>query len=144
MFFRALLNVRPAHIEALDRRPFAPVVDQVEVCELNHFYDENGKLVFEQLIFLDWCPRECRYQVRDWRLLKSAEKAPSLAPNGLWTTTWHDGGVLRQVRAHAFRESWTQWDVELVERSVLPKEMRRELTDPTPRVERSVLVNPQP
>ena len=35
-----------------------------------------------------------------------------------------DGTVLRELRAAAFRESWTQYDLEQVERKRLPKEYR--------------------
>src|SRR5687768_7814220 len=42
-------------------------VDQVEVIEYNHFYDEHGRHVFDQLLFYDWSPRDNRYQIRDWR-----------------------------------------------------------------------------
>ena len=44
--------------------------DRVDLIEVNHFYDEQGRLVFDQIIFYDWSPMQCRYQVRDWRLLK--------------------------------------------------------------------------
>jgi hypothetical protein len=105
-------------------------VDQVDVIEYNHFYDEQGRHVFDQLIFYDWSPRENRYQIRDWRLIKTVSQAPYHdQQRGLYVATWHDGLTLRQVRGHAIRESWTQYDPELVERSVLPKEHRRELSD---------------
>lgn len=105
-------------------------VDQVEVIEYNHFYDEQGRHVFDQLIFYDWSPRENRYQIRDWRLIKTVSQSPYYDVNrGLYLATWHDGLTLRQVRAAAIRETWTQYDPELLERSVLPKEQRRELSD---------------
>ena len=44
-------------------------VDEVDLVEINHFFDEQGRLVFDQVIFYDWCPEDSRYQVRDWRLL---------------------------------------------------------------------------
>ena len=45
--------------------------DRLDLVELNHFYDEQGRLVFDQLIFYDWSPEDARYQVRAWRLVKS-------------------------------------------------------------------------
>ena len=112
--------------------PVANVMsDEVDLIEVNHFYDEHGRLVFDQVIFYDWSTADCRYQVRAWRLLKS----PAQIPYRHWdrdafVTTWHDGEVLRRVCAKSFRETWTQFDPELVEREFLPKERRRELRKP--------------
>ena len=104
-------------------------IDQVDLIEYNHFYDEQGRHVFDQLIFYDWSRRDSRYQIRDWRLIKSPTQVPHKdEKRNLYTVTWHDGQVLRQVRAISIRETWTQYDPELVERAVLPKEQRRELT----------------
>ena len=44
--------------------------EKVDLIEVNHFYDEQGKLVLDQLIFYDWSPADGRFQVRAWRLLK--------------------------------------------------------------------------
>jgi hypothetical protein len=102
--------------------------DRVDVIEVNHFYDEKGSLVFDQIIFYDWSPAHSRYQVRDWKLLKT----PAQIPHRNWrrrefVAVWHDGEVLRRVRAKTICESWTQHDPELTERDFLPKEKRREL-----------------
>jgi len=105
--------------------------ERVDLIEINHFYDEHGKRVFDQIIFYDWCPVESRYQVRAWRLLKS----PYQLPQRRWEqrdyiASWHDGDVYRQIIAKTVRETWTQYDPELVEREYLPKEKRRELIKP--------------
>lgn len=102
--------------------------DRVDLIEVNHFYDDKGRLVFDQVIFYDWSPQDSRYQVRAWRLLKK----PAQVPYRNWrqrefVTVWHDGPILREVHGDAFRESWTQYDPELLEREILPKEKRREL-----------------
>jgi hypothetical protein len=116
---------------ALGTNPVRHVeVDSVELIEFNHFYDEQGRHVFDQMIFYDWSQRDLRYQIRDWRLIKNANQAPRYdAQRGVYAATWHDGLMMRQVRGAAFRETWTQYDPELIERSHLPKEQRRELTD---------------
>ena len=47
---------------------FAPKGNRwVDLIEVNHFYDENGKRVFDQLIFWDWKPAEAAHRVRAWR-----------------------------------------------------------------------------
>lgn len=107
-------------------------VDQVDLVEINHFYDDQGRLVFDQVIYYDWSADHNRYQVRDWRLLKTPTQIP--------LRDWRDGGYvsewedfkqrngLRRVKSKSFRETWTQHDPELVEREFLPQEKRLELT----------------
>ena len=107
-------------------------VDEVDVVEVNHFYDDQGRLVFDQVIYYDWSPIHSRYQVRDWRLLKSPTQVP--------LRDWRDGGYvsewedfkqrngLRRVKSKSVRETWTQHDPELVEREFLAQENRTELT----------------
>lgn len=105
--------------------------DTVDVIEINHFYDENGRHVFDQAIFYDWCGVECRHQVRAWRLVKTPNQIPALNhTRGLYEATWQDGDVLRKIHAGSVRETWTQYDPELVERTSLPREQRRELHRP--------------
>jgi hypothetical protein len=105
------------------------VTEQVDVVELNHFYDESGRLVFDQIIFYDWSPCCERHQVRAWRLVKCRSQIPVRDwDRGGHVATWHDGEVLRSVRAQTCRETWTQYDPELVEREILSKDKRRELT----------------
>lgn len=104
------------------------VTDHVDVIEINHFYDEQGKLVFDQVLYFDWSPAESRYNVRAWRLLKSPGHVPQKDwQRGDYVATFYDGDVLREIRAQTVRETWTQYDPELAEREFLPKERRREL-----------------
>ena len=105
--------------------------DQVDLIEVNHFYDEHGRLVFDQVIFYDWSTSDGRYQVCAWRLLKTPAQIPYRnSTRDVFVATWHDGDVLRRVTGRSFRETWTQFDPELVEREFLPKERRRELRKP--------------
>ena len=108
--------------------PETVVSDHVDVIEINHFYDEHGKLVFDQVLYYDWSPSQSRYNVRAWRLLKSPAQIPQQDyDRGDWVARFYDGDALREIRATTVRESWTQYDPELVEREFLPKERRREL-----------------
>lgn len=121
--------------------------DFVDLVELNHLYDEKGDLVFDQLIWYDWSESEGRFQVRAWRLVKDHGPMPirqwfdkfdgqsanlltglPAKGRGVWVSSWDDKGNFRRVTARSFTESWTQWDVELLEREHLPKEKRRELS----------------
>jgi hypothetical protein len=102
--------------------------ERVDLVEVNHFYDEQGRLVFDQTIFYDWSSNHGRYMVRAWRLVKNPAQLPQRDwQEGGYSAMWHDGEVLRRVHADSMRETWTQYDPELVEREYLPKEQRREL-----------------
>lgn len=93
--------------------------DHAAICELNHYYGDTGEHVFDQVIWSDWCGDH--WEVRDWRLSKNIDVQAKAC-------TWWDNGILRKVTADQFRESWTQYDVELEQRQEIPKEDRRGLT----------------
>jgi hypothetical protein len=102
--------------------------ESVDLIELNHFYDEHGRLVFDQVIFYDWSAAEGRYHVRAWRLVKNSSQLPQRDwATGGYTAMWQDGEQLRHIQSKSIRETWTQYDPELVEREYLPKERRKEL-----------------
>lgn len=109
--------------------------DTVALIELNHFFDDNGNLVFDQLIFYDWtedlrgAAPPHRHNVRAWVLVKS----PAIVPVFDWKlkmyrAMWTNGDVTRVVYSNSYSETWTQYDPELAEREKFPKEFRRELT----------------
>lgn len=132
--------------------------ESFDLVEVNHFYDEHGKLVFDQVLFYDWAPpytgpmtddpqtrcidetapefndirtENWRYQCRAWRLVKT----PHILPQRDWQHggyicgPWEDKDQMRIVRAAAIRETWTQEDPELYERRFLPKEKRPDLLE---------------
>jgi len=48
-----------------------PVVDHVDIVEVNHFCNQNdGTIVFEQIIWWNFNHEDARYDVVDWRILK--------------------------------------------------------------------------
>jgi hypothetical protein len=107
------------------------VVESVDLIEVNHCYDEEGKHVFDQVLFYDWSAQDRQYHVRAWRMLKHPSQIPYRdTVSGRYEATWHDGWVMRSVQATTFRETWTQHDPEVAARSHLPKELRRELIRP--------------
>jgi len=118
-----------AIVVALGLNPTEDVArEKVDLMEVNHFYDEQGRLVFDQVIFYDWSPEHSRYMVRAWRLVKNPTQLPERDwRDGGYLAVWQDGEIVRRVQAASMRESWTQYDPELVEREFLPKERRKEL-----------------
>jgi hypothetical protein len=100
----------------------------VDLVEVNHFYDDQGRHVFDQVIFYDWEAGHSRHMVRAWRLVKNPAQLPQRNwKDGSYSALWYDNDVLRRVQAKSMRESWTQYDPELVEREYLPKEKRKDL-----------------
>lgn len=102
-----------------------PIVETVDSIETSNFYDENAKLVFRQRIFRNFNPHTNTFEIVDWRLIK--DERNYVHDKRL---TFHDGQVMREVRAISAYTTHFQHDPELVERELLPKEMRRELTRP--------------
>lgn len=103
--------------------------DSVDLVEVNHYHDTRGQHVFDQLIFYDWSSQKKRFQVRAWRLIKSDNQLPRRDHRtGNWLVRWHDDGTMREVLAKSRRETWTQYDPELVERDNLPQEQRLDLS----------------
>jgi hypothetical protein len=103
--------------------------DRVDLIEVNHLYDDKGGLVFDQVIFYNWCGKKCRYEVCDYRLLKKSAQLPKRNWRlKKYEAVWHDGDLLRRVTAPSFRETWTRYDPELAERDNLPKEKRAGLS----------------
>lgn len=107
------------------------VVDRVDLIEVNHLYDQQGRHVIDQLIFYDWDSAARRFQVRAWRLLQSDEQHPrkSWAKED-FVTTWRDQNIIRRVHAVQIRETWTTHDPEVREREMYPMEQRLDLSQP--------------
>ncbi len=104
---------------------------RVDMIELNHFVDEDGREVFRQVIFYDWSKSQRRFHVRAWRLIKHENQLPRRRWNpAYYECSWHDEGILRRVWAPSLRETWTQRDPERVNRSVLPEDQRVPLFPP--------------
>ncbi|MEX1040061.1 MAG: hypothetical protein WDZ51_05500 [Pirellulaceae bacterium] len=114
----------------LGAQPQSPAVqDRVDLLEINHYHDAQGRLVFDQVIFYEWSARDARFHVTAWRLLKSPWQLPRRRwSDGMYESTWNDGDVTRHVVAEVVRETWTQYDPEMVEREYLPREYRRGLS----------------
>lgn len=117
-----------------------PLIDRVDLIEINHVYDGAGKPIHTQAIFYAWRPHQGRHDVLAWRLLKTddaRQPLPGQYPErdwrtGEWIMVFTEGHYLREVRAAHFRETWTQYDPEVAERDNLPKQKRTGLTKPTP------------
>lgn len=120
MMLLALMSIVPVE---------TTVEDRADVLFVEHFYDEQGRLVFDQLVPLAWNRHSERYDVIAWRLIKSRGMVPERDwQSGGYVVRFNDGETTRIIRADSVREEWNQHDSELQQRAILPKEYRRELT----------------
>ena len=102
--------------------------DHCDCIDDNFLYDENGRLVFQQQIFLDFDSGSGTESIVDWRLVKNPEQTVQRDyGSGGFVLRWADGELLREVRSNSWRQSWYQHDYEVISRDVLPKEQRRGL-----------------
>ncbi len=99
--------------------------DDVDLIEVNHVYDGNGKRTFEQLIF--WNRDGHRLQVVAWRAIGLAERPRRDFQRGGAVSIFLDSGKLRRVTSRHKFSSWTNYDPEFVERTILPVSKRRGL-----------------
>jgi hypothetical protein len=107
------------------------VSQRVDLIELNHFIDHEGREVFRQLLFYDWSNEHRRHVVRAWRLVKSESQLPRRRWSpALFQCVWHDEGLLRQVSSPSYRETWTQHDPERENRKLLAEDERIPLAQP--------------
>ena len=88
--------------------------DQIE---LNRVYNDDGQLWLEQVIFWRWEPA-VGWACEGWRRLDHGRLRKT--PHG-WR--WEEPGLC--VEARVMRQSWTQYDRELVNRDEWPVERRR-------------------
>lgn len=108
--------------------PAYALTQSVDLVEVNHYFDEAGKPVFDQLIYYDWDHQATRYSVIAWRLIKNSNQMPiKQAGADSFASAWHDGKSLRIIYADRMYESWTQFDPENAERAFLPKDQRADL-----------------
>jgi hypothetical protein len=106
--------------------------DRVDLIEINHCYNEDGQLVFRQLLFWEWNELDSDYHVAAFRVLRAQTSAVRIdRQRNEYVASWCDSGVLRQVRAPHSRETWTQYDPELEDRRIFPQEYRRGLAHET-------------
>lgn len=104
------------------------LTEQCDTLEVNHFYDNNGKLVFDQVIV--WrADRYGQMRVDAWWLLKDPHSHP--IRNGQWyQAVFSDDEHVRRIRSRCIVITWTQHDPEIEDRKHRPKKRRPNLLAP--------------
>lgn len=105
---------------------------RIDLIELNHFLDDTGRHVFDQLVFYEWNAEQAAYRVIAWRMVKRNSQLPQRTwrPHG-YKCVWQDEGVMREIWAPAFRETWSQSDPERENRKKFSENRRPELALPS-------------
>ena len=107
-------------------------LEHVDAIELNHFFDQRGHLVYDQVVFFERTPTTGRFQVRAWCLVDDREtlnRRPLKNDNGLYECFAVDSNerLTRRIVSRVFRESWTQVDPEREDKKRHPESLRIEL-----------------
>jgi hypothetical protein len=116
-----------AFLIALVLSTATPEPVRVEAVEINHYHDANGNPVFSQLILRRWLRLSTGsgHRVEDWRLIKSDNPLTITSKRGRKQIVFTDDGILRVIEVAKIRETWTQYDPEVVDREVYSQFQRR-------------------
>ena len=113
------------------------ICEQVDMIELNHFYDDQGQHQYDQVIFYEWSPDYGRFHVIAWSLIENDfNRMPVKLPgSGEYSARWYDrdAGMHREVRSPLFRESWSQVDPERANKKLISEKYRVSLLRMTDR-----------
>ena len=102
----------------------------VDLIELNHFYDQQGRLVYDQVIFYERAPESGRFQVRAWCLVEDREclnrRPIKNQQTQLYQVDWFDSDqrLLRKITSRLYHESWTQVDPERTNKKIHDERLR--------------------
>ncbi len=107
------------------------LTERVDLIELNHFYDDLGRNMYDQVIFYEWSPDYRRYHVIAWCLVENdLGRMPSkVVGSDDYVVRWHDrdSKVRREVRSNLYRETWTRVDPERANKKLLDEKLRTSL-----------------
>lgn len=110
------------------------IVQNVDVIEYNHYYNEDGGHVYDQVIFYEWSPDYGRLHVVYWRLVKkpggvTPRKDPCRKD---YYCRWYDTEYKRYrvVRSKIMQETWTKTDPERENKRLMEERYRAGLLKP--------------
>jgi hypothetical protein len=117
------------------------LTQRVDLIELNHRYDDQGRHCYDQVIFYEWSPDYRRYHVVAWCLVDNGlSRLPALDHNkNRYVVKWfdRDSGQHRVLWAPIYRETWSDWDPERANKELMDEKYRvslmRQQTRPTVR-----------
>jgi hypothetical protein len=133
--------ILPAFILACgDVRQHSTTRECVDLMELNHFYDDAGRHVYDQVIFYEWAADAKAFHVRAWCLVDTKDPDHARPWRSQHDDRWHfqwfdkDHRLVRAIQSRQFRESWTQFDPERMNSKKLDQKLRTTLVSRQPKV----------
>ncbi len=109
------------------------VREQVDMIEVNHFHDDLGRHIYDQVVFYGWSAAAGDYHVRAWCLLDEPSRWPRRnQTSGLYHVRWYDRDqrIQREVVSKHYLETWTQVDPERANKKLLDEKYRTALARP--------------
>lgn len=105
--------------------PNSAPVQHADIVEVNHVCDrQDGRETLVQVIWWEWSSVYGQFVVIDWRILSKCDFPHRHGT--AWIQQWRDGpGSETTVVSKVFRETWTLYDVEIENRSIVPEQHRR-------------------
>ncbi len=109
------------------------VHESVDLIELNHFHDEQGRPVYDQVIFYEWSASQAKYHVRAWCLIEPKEIVSRRPVQSFSDDRYHvrwfdnDQHIYRHISSQLYRETWTQTDPERANKKILDERNRTAL-----------------
>lgn len=104
------------------------IVQKVDLVELNHRYDDQGRHCYDQVIFYEWSPDYRRYHVVAWCLVDNGlSRLPTLDHSkNRYVVKWYDrdSGKQREIWAPVYRETWSDWDPERANKELMDEKYR--------------------
>lgn len=104
------------------------VVQKVDLVELNHRYDDQGRHCYDQVIFYEWSPDFRRYHVVAWCLVDNGlTRLPTLDhAKDRYVVRWYDreSSRHREIWAPVYRETWSDWDPERANKELMDEKYR--------------------
>ncbi len=107
--------------------------ENVDLIELNHFHDDLGRHVYDQVIFYEWSEAQAQYLVRAWCLLEPTELISRRPTQSHHDDRYHvrwfdpDQNIRRHLSSRLYRETWTQTDPERMNKRILDERNRTAL-----------------
>lgn len=105
-----------------------PIVQRVDLIELNHCHDDQGRHCYDQLVFYEWSPDYRRYHVVAWSLVDNGlARMPTLdRDKQKYLIRWHDRetGRSREIWSPLFRETWSNSDPERANKKLMDEKYR--------------------
>lgn len=107
-------------------------VEYVDMIELNHYFNGKAQHVYSQVIFYERLAANGHFHVRGWALIEMREslnRLPQYDPiaDKVVVDMITSDGKYTRLESRLFKETWTQYDPERLDKDKLPEQYRLRL-----------------